>query len=105
MLDHALLTLSSRCVQNRQLDPELSNSFIDPDISNLAGYLCYLSSVPFWLDRTVTTLRHALLGVRGVLPAEFYIRTPEAKEAVVRYDIYYMCITDRAECDGIIVPG
>jgi fatty acid desaturase len=74
-----------RFTGNREKDPELSNSLLDPDINTLGGYLLYLSSIPFWVSRSFTVLRHAIGGVNAIdSKDEFFIATPEQKQDIVR---------------------
>lgn len=49
-------------------DPELQDSFIDLKLDNPVSYLCYLSGIPFWIDRLTTLLRHGVLN--WVVPRE-----------------------------------
>lgn len=72
-----------RFTGNKKLDPELSDSLLDPNINTLGGYLLYLSSIPFWVSRLVTILRHSL-GTSHIDPrGEFYISTEDQKAAIV----------------------
>lgn len=65
-------------------DPELQNTILDPSLDSLAGYLLYLSSLPFWFDRFYTfIINHALLG--RTLSHEFYVHNKEAKSEVIRF--------------------
>eukprot|EP00455_Lapot_gusevi_P000425 TRINITY_DN10198_c0_g1_i2.p2 TRINITY_DN10198_c0_g1~~TRINITY_DN10198_c0_g1_i2.p2 ORF type:complete len:250 (-),score=67.44 TRINITY_DN10198_c0_g1_i2:64-813(-) len=66
----------------KEKDPELSNSFIDPDINTLSGYLLYLTALPFWLDRFYTLVSTALLGTTAL--TAHYIPTPPLKRAIVK---------------------
>jgi fatty acid desaturase len=57
---------------NPEKDPELSDTLLDPDIKSISGYLLYLSSIPFWLSRPWTIIRHS----RGLVDpkSEPYLR-------------------------------
>ena len=50
---------------DKKRDPELSGSLLDLSITSLPLYFLYLSSLPFWFDRTMTLLTHALCGARA----------------------------------------
>jgi len=65
---------------DRNNDPELSNSWLDPDIKTMRGYMIYLSGIPFWVSRTLLIGRHALLGSSD----EPYLKDKRALDKVVR---------------------
>ena len=50
------------------LDPEMQDSFIDLHLDSWTNYVLYLSSIPFWIDRTTTLIRHGVF--RYVVPRE-----------------------------------
>jgi fatty acid desaturase len=65
------------------MDPELSDSLLDPDIKGMSGYLLYLSSIPFWFSRPLTVLRHAFSGPASMDPkSEHYIATYEQQNGI-----------------------
>lgn len=64
---------------DKNLDPELENSWLDPTLDSLGSYLLYLSAIPFWISRCSTLIRHA----RGIsFINERYIRTKENKSDI-----------------------
>jgi len=65
---------------DKNLDPELENSWLDPTLETLGSYFLYLSAIPFWISRWSTLFRHAI-GISYI--NERYIRTKENKEAIV----------------------
>lgn len=71
-----------RFTGNKDKDPELSDSLLDPDIKTISGYLFYLSSIPFWISRPITVVRHAL----GIISptSEYYIATTKQKQEITR---------------------
>jgi len=71
-----------RFTGNKDKDPELSDSLLDPDIKSIWGYLFYLSSIPFWVSRPTTVIRHALgkISVGG----EYFIATSKQKQEIIR---------------------
>jgi len=69
---------------NKELDPELSDSLLDPEINSFGGYYLYLSSIPFWFSRPRTVLRHAFYGPASIDPkGEFFIATYDQKNGIV----------------------
>jgi len=70
-----------RYTGNKEKDPELSDTLLDPDIKTFSGYLFYLSSIPFWISRPTTVVRHALGKISAV--GEFYISTPKQKQEII----------------------
>jgi len=69
-------------------DPELQNSFLDPNIRTYFGYFLYLTGLPFWIDRIQTNLYHALI---GPLPQEFYLQT-RASQLHVQREAQLFCV-------------
>jgi fatty acid desaturase len=73
-----------RFTGNKEKDPELYDSLLDPDIKTFWGYLLYLSSIPFWVSRPTTVIRHAIYGTQSIDPkGEYFISTDEQKEGIV----------------------
>ena len=68
--------------QNKEKDPELSDSLLDPDIKTIFGYLFYLSSIPFWLSRPTTVVRHAFGQISPI--GEYFIATSKQKQEIIR---------------------
>jgi fatty acid desaturase len=62
-------------------DPEMHDTFVDLRLDNPASYLAYLSGLPFWADRALTLLRHALLG--WVLPREMLFLTERTRRKML----------------------
>lgn len=63
---------------------------LDPNINTMGGYLLYLSSIPFWVSRPITVLRHAIYGTDVIDPkGEFYIATDEQKNNIVAYVLFF----------------
>ena len=69
-------------------DPELQDSFIDMRLDRPITYLCYLSGVPFWIDRVTTLFRHAFL--RWVLPREKLFLTLKTEWKMIREARWYV---------------
>lgn len=65
-----------RYTQDLARDPELAQ----PKPGSLAGYLWFLTGLPYWRERIATTLRHALGRARGQVDAAFI---PEGRRAAV----------------------
>lgn len=62
---------------------------LDPDIKTMSGYLLYLSSIPFWVSRPTTILRHAIYGINSIDPkGEHFIATDEQKENIVGFVLF-----------------
>lgn len=63
-------------------DPELANTVLDPAIESRAGFLLYLTGLPYWADRAASLARQAL----GVIDrdAEWYLAKPAPAAAAVR---------------------
>lgn len=57
---------------NEEKDSELQPSALDMDTSTLAGYLMYLSGLPFWFDAVTTTVKHSV----GICE-EKYLESPK----------------------------
>ncbi|CUG88868.1 fatty acid desaturase, putative [Bodo saltans] len=62
------------------MDPELQDSFIDLKLDNVFSYLAYLSSMPYWIDRLTTLLRHCAM---CILPREEKFLTSATSKLVV----------------------
>jgi fatty acid desaturase len=67
---------------DKDKDPELEGSLLDPSLNSLSGYFFYLSGIPFWISRASTLFRHAISGEGAVY--EFYIRSSKSKTEVVK---------------------
>jgi len=65
-------------------DPELSDTLLDPQMKSLTGYLIYLSALPFWIDRVLTTFRCA----SGYI-TEHWIKLEKSRAAVI-YEARYL---------------
>jgi fatty acid desaturase len=74
-------------VGDKNKDPELENSWLDPTLDSFASYLLYLSGIPFWISRFSTLIRHSL-GNRYI--SEHYIKTEEKKLGIVREARYFL---------------
>uniref|UniRef100_A0A6A7G7P1 Fatty acid desaturase n=1 Tax=Hirondellea gigas TaxID=1518452 RepID=A0A6A7G7P1_9CRUS len=72
---------------NSEKDPELQNTMLDPDISTFSGYLIYLSSIPFWIDRIWTTFRHSFGKIND---SEFYLQSDFSQLKVIREAKLYL---------------
>jgi len=83
-------------------DPELQNSWIDPNLESIGGYVLYLSGFPFWVDRFSTTLRHCIFG--RVLPSEFYIYNDQAKRSIIKEAKIFWLIYGSLAALGILFP-
>jgi fatty acid desaturase len=70
-----------RFTGNKEKDPELSDSLLDPDIKTIFGYLFYLSSIPFWLSRPTTVVRHAFGQISPI--GEYFIATSKQKQEII----------------------
>lgn len=69
---------------NKEKDPELADSLLDPEIESVKGYLMYLSSFPFWVNRFSTLARHAFYGTKSIDPkGEYFIASDVQKEDIV----------------------
>jgi len=72
-----------RYTGNHELDPELSDSLLDPELKTMGGYLFYLSSIPFWINRPTTVIRHAFYGPSSMDPkGEHYIATYDQQAGI-----------------------
>jgi fatty acid desaturase len=68
------------------MDPELQDSFIDLKLDNVLSYVAYLSSLPFWIDRFSTLLRHCAM---CVLPREQkFLTASTAKLVTAEANVY-----------------
>ena len=71
------------------LDSELQKSALDMDVSNIFGYILYLSGIPFWFDALTTTVRHAL-GADHC--REMYLSTAQARVRVATEARWYLTL-------------
>ena len=71
------------------LDSELQKSALDMDVSNIFGYILYLSGIPFWFDAVTTTVRHAL-GADHC--HEMYLPSPRARSRVAAEARWYLIL-------------
>ena len=62
---------------NPEMDSELIPSALDMDVTTWAGYLLYVSGLPFWFDAITSTFKHAM----GICP-EHYLAADKAKNEV-----------------------
>ena len=83
-------------------DPELANSWIDPNITTFPGYLLYLSGVPFWVDRVLSLSKYCL-GQTQHVP---YLISPRARGQVCwearAYCLIYVLIILRSRQLGCV---
>jgi fatty acid desaturase len=70
-----------RFTGNKEKDPELSDTLLDPDIKSIFGYILYLSSIPFWVSRPATVIKHALGSISPT--GEYFIATSKQKQEIV----------------------
>lgn len=73
-----------RYTGNPELDSELQSGFLDFPVTNVWGYLLYLSGLPFWLDAISTTVKHAC----GVCPESYLTNERARREVTTEARIY-----------------
>lgn len=91
-----------RFTGNKEKDPELSDSLLDPDIKSIFGYLFYISSVPFWLSRPATVIRHAFGKISPM--GEYFIATAKQKQEIIR-EARVFCLIYAMLAVGSVVVG
>ena len=59
------------------------------DVSNIFGYILYLSGIPFWFDAITTTVRH-VLGADHC--REMYLSSAQARVSVATEARWYLTL-------------